>query len=164
MSYVNDNLDGAEIVEYTTGLGKLSVLLDPITVFVIGMYVLRSPEWGVNWQWVGFFALCWGIGSSLIQLRRISNSEFAITNRRIFLKGSSGTPVVIPFSAVNSIAVDQNSRGRWFDYGTIIVSQVHGETRLFPNISKPLEFKRQILSHVTQSDHPAEQDPVGQIS
>ena len=148
MSYVNDNLGNDEIIEFSVGLNRFSLMLFPVLSFVTGKILLGSPELGVRWQWVGIILLCSGLFIGLVRSWRIWKSQFAITNQRIFMKESSRIPFVMPLAEITDITVDQGLRGRLFGYGTVIVGKTGGVARQFRYVSKPFEFKRHLLDNV----------------
>jgi uncharacterized membrane protein YdbT with pleckstrin-like domain len=52
---------------------------------------------------------------------------------------------------IESVAVDQTIPGRVFGYGTIVIRGTGGSLEPFPDISAPLEFRRQIQEQIGQS-------------
>lgn len=121
----------------------------------MGKYVqgnLLDGEWVVyeaRLHWIIFVSLRAVITLFIAPLIDRLTSEFAITNKRLIIKLGliSIHTLEMNLSKVESINVDQNLFGRMLGYGTITAIGTGGTRELFHNISDPMEFRRQFLSH-----------------
>ena len=82
----------------------------------------------------------------------VSSAEFAVTNRRVILKTGfiHNKTAEMFLSKVESVGVDQTLLGRIFGYGSIELRGTGGSLEPFSNISRPLEFRRQIQEQIGQ--------------
>ncbi len=76
-------------------------------------------------------------------IRQIT-SEFVITNKRIIIKTGfiSRQTLEMNLSKIESVNVNQETWGRILGYGTITIIGTGGTKESFPDISKPLLFRR----------------------
>lgn len=72
------------------------------------------------------------------------SDEFAITNKRVIIKTGlfSRKTLEMNLSKIESVNVDQSIMGRIFGYGTIKIIGTGGTREEFPNIQKPLQFRK----------------------
>jgi uncharacterized membrane protein YdbT with pleckstrin-like domain len=72
------------------------------------------------------------------------SDEFAITNRRLIIKTGliSRKTFEMNLSKIESVNIDQTLLGRILGYGTIMIVGSGGTRETFPNIKKPLEFRK----------------------
>ena len=70
--------------------------------------------------------------------------EFAITNKRVIIKTGliSRKTFEMNHSKIESVNVDQGILGRILGYGTIRIVGSGGTREVFPNIRKPLDFRK----------------------
>jgi uncharacterized membrane protein YdbT with pleckstrin-like domain len=83
----------------------------------------------------------------------VRSAEFAVTNKRVIFKtGFIQKKTAEMFLAkVESVAVDQTIMGRMMGYGTIVIRGTGGSLEPFSDISRPLEFRRQIQEQIGRS-------------
>ncbi len=76
-------------------------------------------------------------------IRQIT-SEFVITNKRIIIKTGfiARKTLEMNLSKIESVNVDQETWGRIFGYGSITIIGTGGTKESFPDISRPLLFRR----------------------
>ncbi len=103
---------------------------------------------------LGIFVLIVSAISGTMAYVVYQTSEYGITNRRILMKVGfiSRMSLEILLQRVESIHVYQSIIGRFFDYGTIIVSGTGGSKDPFPNIPHPLLFRRYAQRQIEQAD------------
>jgi len=70
--------------------------------------------------------------------------EFAITNKRVIIKTGliSRRTFEMNLSNIESVNVDQGILGRILGYGTIRIVGTGGTKEIFPNILRPLAFRK----------------------
>jgi len=70
--------------------------------------------------------------------------EFAITNKRVIIKTGliSRRTFEMNLSKIESVNVDQGILGRILGYGTIRIVGTGGTKEIFPNILRPLAFRK----------------------
>lgn len=100
----------------------------------------------------GYGAFFFLIGAHLFVYRLIEfkTSEFAVTSKRVLIKRGfiRRHSLEILLAKVESIGVDQSPLGRLLGFGTIVVSGTGGTKERFKNISRPLEFRKNIQAHL----------------
>ena len=150
MSYLDDHLLSGERIVYRARL-HWTIFLTSIVVVLLGIalgILLRVVEPA---YWYAGLALA-GIGLLLAigpAVRYIS-SEFAVTDKRVlgklgFIERESKETLL---SKVEAIGIDQGVIGRLLGFGTLTITGTGGTQELFPRISEPLEFRRQIQSQI----------------
>jgi uncharacterized membrane protein YdbT with pleckstrin-like domain len=113
--YVNDNLINDERVEFET-----------------------------TYHWIIFFSLRALFTLFIAPLIDRYTDEFAITNKRVIIKTGliSRKTFEMNHSKIESVNVDQSILGRILGYGTIRIVGSGGTREVFPNIRKPLQFRK----------------------
>ena len=113
--YVNDNLINDECVELET-----------------------------TYHWIVFFSLRSLFTLFIAPLIDRYTDEFAITNKRVIIKTGliSRKTFEMNHSKIESVNVDQSILGRILGYGTISIVGSGGTKEVFPNILKPLQFRK----------------------
>jgi membrane protein YdbS with pleckstrin-like domain len=150
MSYLDDHLLTGERIVYRAKL-HWTIFLASIVVMVLGVGLaillqLVQPAYAfVGGALVGI-GLLLAIGPAI----RYLSSEFAVTDKRVlgkigFIERESDETLL---SKIEAIAVDQGVLGRMLGFGTITITGTGGTQELFPRISEPLEFRRQIQSQI----------------
>ena len=144
MSYIEKNLLKDERLVHTARLHWL-VFWKAILVAVAGV--------GLLWvePIVGGIVLALAGVLTIPPLVARKTSEFGITTRRVIIKVGliRRRTLELLLRQVEAISVEQSIWGRLFDYGSITLSGTGGVREVFHNISKPLEFRRQIQSLTT---------------
>lgn len=86
-----------------------------------------------------------GVALLLDRCMVYTSCEFAVTTSRVILKTGffNRKSLELLHSRIDSLSVDQGIMGRIFGFGTVGVG-VATERQLFPFISDPLEFRRQV--------------------
>jgi uncharacterized membrane protein YdbT with pleckstrin-like domain len=135
MSYIDENLMAGERVIYRTTMSK-AMFLWPALLLVIGLRV-------------GYLLLI-GIGLAVYLYMEYTNSEFAVTNKRVLVKVGilSRRSIEILLPKIEGITVNQGLIGRACDYGTIVVSGTGGTKEPFKTIAKPFEFRKQVQEQI----------------
>ena len=114
-NYVNNNLIRGEVVEYDT-----------------------------SYHWIIFFSLRALFTLFIAPLIDKWSDEFAITNKRVIIKTGliSRRTVELNLSKIESVNVDQSILGRILGYGSLQIVGTGGTKEIFPNINKPLTFRK----------------------
>jgi len=97
-----------------------------------------------TYHWIIFFTLKAIFTLFISPLIDKYSDEFAITNRRVIIKTGliSRNTFEMNLSKIESVNVDQSILGRILGYGTIRIVGSGGTKEEFPNIRKPLEFRK----------------------
>ena len=160
MGYVNENLIQGEKVTYRAPL-HWKVLTGPVLVSVL-MLAAAIGAFKQAWSAAGTsrgFLIAGAILlliSAILIVRAwitISSAEFAVTNRRVILKTGfiHNKTAEMFLSKIESVVVEQTIFGRIFGYGSIELRGTGGSLEPFSNISRPLEFRRQIQEQIGQA-------------
>jgi hypothetical protein len=77
-----------------------------------------------------------------------------VTDKRVLIKlgliGRDSLETLL--TKIEAIGVDQDIRGRLFNYGTITVIGTGGTHEAFPQIAAPMEFRRQVQAQIVALD------------
>jgi len=149
MGYVDENLVPGEEIIYRAHLhliiflsGAAFVLLGTAVV-AVGLFYNLIAVWIL-----GALLLAYGLCAGLVRYVRYVTSEFAVTNKRVLIKLGlvRRHTLELLLSRLETIGVEQGLMARIFNYGTIVVTGTGGTREPFPQISRPLEFRRQVQS------------------
>lgn len=101
-------------------------------------------EFETTYHWIIFCNLRAILTLFIAPLIDKYSDEFAITNRRIIVKTGliSRKTFEMNLSKIESVNVDQGILGRILGYGTIRIVGSGGTKEIFPDIKKPLEFRK----------------------
>lgn len=97
-----------------------------------------------SYHWIIFFSLRALLTLFIAPLIDRFTDEFAITNKRVIIKTGlfSRKTFEMNLSKIESVNVDQSILGRILGYGTIKIVGSGGTKEVFPNIRKPLAFRK----------------------
>lgn len=150
MSYLDDHLLTGERIVYRAKL-HWTIFLASIVVVVLGIGLaillqLVQPAYTFAGAALAGVGLLLAIGPAI----RYLSSEFAVTDKRVlgkvgFIERESDETLL---SKIEAIAIDQGVIGRILGFGTITITGTGGTQEVFPRISEPLEFRRQIQSQI----------------
>jgi uncharacterized membrane protein YdbT with pleckstrin-like domain len=163
MGYVDDNLITGERVTYRARL-HWKVSLAPVFVSVVLVVLAVVAFWQGNssnssgvFTFAGIVLLVVAAIPILQLWIKMSSAEFAVTNKRVIFKtGFIQKKTAEMFLAkIESVAVDQSIAGRMMGYGTIVIRGTGGSLEPFSDISRPLEFRRQIQEQIGVSLAPS---------
>lgn len=95
-------------------------------------------HWRIYWTAQALFSL-W-----ISPIIRKTTSEFVITNKRVIMKTGliSRRTFEMNLQKIESVNVDQSFWGRILGFGTVSIIGTGGTRESFPDISKPLLFRR----------------------
>lgn len=101
-------------------------------------------ELETSYHWIIFFSLRSLFTLFIAPAIDKWTDEFAITNKRVIIKTGliSRKTFEMNHSKIESVNVDQSILGRILGYGTITIVGSGGTREVFPNISKPLAFRK----------------------
>ena len=152
MGYVEDQLLPGERVKYRAHLHKLIFIL-PV-LFALLAIVGAVVSFAANNAWLGIALLVLGAIPMLIALIKYTSSEFAVTDKRVIIKVGfiKRRTLETMLGKVEGIGVEQGILGRLFGFGTMTVTGTGGTKEPFPNIARPLEFRRQVQGQVSAAD------------
>jgi uncharacterized membrane protein YdbT with pleckstrin-like domain len=123
-----------------------SVLISGETVLHRGRVSLWPHGWKILFG-ILLAPVLIGIGLLIWVFVIYRTTEIAITNKRIIAKSGfvSRSTTEINLPKVESLQVDQNVRGRIFNYGTIIVAGAGTPNLQIHGIKDPLSFRRHFM-------------------
>ena len=104
----------------------------------------EQVELEASYHWIIFFSLRALFTLFIAPLIDKYTDEFAVTNKRVIIKTGliSRKTFEMNHSKVETVNVDQSILGRILGYGTIRIVGSGGSKEEFPNIQKPLEFRK----------------------
>jgi uncharacterized membrane protein YdbT with pleckstrin-like domain len=150
MSYLDDHLLSGERIVYRARL-HWTIFLTSIVVVLLGIALgillqVLEPAYSYAGLALAGVGLLLAMGPAI----RYISSEFAVTDKRVlgklgFIERESKETLL---SKVEAIGIDQGVIGRLLGFGTVTITGTGGTQELFPRISEPLEFRRQIQSQI----------------
>jgi uncharacterized membrane protein YdbT with pleckstrin-like domain len=144
MNYVENNLMDGEVIRYTTGLHKITMLAP---ILGGGFFLLLGTASVVAGE-VGVGLFVGGFGALVIALAVASwkATEMAVTSKRIIIKTGflRRRSIDLLLSKVESIIVEQGTLDRMIGRGVVIVRGTGGVNEPFKSVCSPLEFRRQV--------------------
>jgi len=147
MGYVDKNLVPGEQILYRAHL-HLIIFLTAMLFTLLGVALIVT---GLILQlivvWIpGALVLVYGLVKLVGRYARYVTSEFAVTNKRVLVKIGlfQRHTLELLLSRLETIGVEQGLLARLLGYGTIVVTGTGGTSEPFTNISRPLEFRRQV--------------------
>jgi uncharacterized membrane protein YdbT with pleckstrin-like domain len=104
----------------------------------------EKVELEASYHWIIFFSLRALFTLFIAPLIDKYTDEFAVTNKRVIIKTGliSRKTFEMNHSKIETVNVDQSILGRILGYGTIRIVGSGGSKEEFPNIQKPLEFRK----------------------
>ena len=101
-------------------------------------------EYETTYHWVIFISFRALFSLFILPILDKWTDEFAITNKRIIVKTGliQRHTLEMNLSKIESVNVDQSIMGRIFGYGTITIIGTGGTRESFPNIQRPMEFRK----------------------
>ena len=160
MGYVEEQLLPGERVKYRAHLHKLIFILPSLfAALALGgavvAFLADSP-------WIGLALIALGAIPVLIATIKYTSSEFAVTDKRVIIKVGfiKRRTLETMLGKVEGIGVEQGVLGRLFGFGTMTVTGTGGTKEPFPNIARPLEFRRQVQGQVSAADTARNAEPV----
>jgi uncharacterized membrane protein YdbT with pleckstrin-like domain len=162
LSYAEKHLIAGETVQYETRLHWIVMFGHAFIAAVlalIGLSLLFAPWSSMKgggasaagpMRWVGAIslvaaAIVFGVG-----IVRRKATEMAVTTKRVIVKTglADRRTVELLLSRIESIAVEEPPLGRILGYGTVIVRGTGGTPEVFPQITRPLEFREQVQRQI----------------
>ncbi len=148
MSYVDNNLMPGETV-----LGRATlhwkVYIPAAFLVIIAIMVAFASLAGA-----AVFLLVAAV-FALSAYIRVSSTELAVTNKRVFAKFGflNRTTIELLHDKVESLRVQQSLLGRILNFGSVAIHGTGGVTTPIPNIASPLQFRTAALASIEQSTH-----------
>lgn len=158
--YVNDNLLPNERVTFRTSLSTWIFAPAYALGFVGVLLCLSVTPLGLG---LGGALLVSALAMGIARTIALRTSEFAVTDKRVIIKVGliRRRTLEIQLSKVESVAVIQGILGRMLGYGEIVVRGTGGTPEPFPNIDRPLEFRRAVQMATSGIEPGPSQAPVG---
>lgn len=152
MGYVSNNLMSGERLIY---VGKVHwfIFVPGVVLFLVAIRVFGATTEGIG-PFFGPFTLLFAIAILIKAFIFKISTELSITSKRVIAKVGfiSRKTVELNHSKVESFNIDQSIFGRIFGFGTVMVCGTGGGKTPIPNIDKPLEFRRQAMKVVDETD------------
>lgn len=152
MGYVEDQLLPGEEIKYRTHLHKLIYVLPGLFAALLTAGAVWAFSSGTTWA--GLLAIAVGFIPLLVTHIKYTSSEFAVTDKRVIIKTGwiKRRTLETMLAKVEGIGVEQGFIARILGFGTITVTGTGGTKEPFPNIARPLEFRRQVQGQVSAAD------------
>ena len=101
-------------------------------------------EYETTYHWIIFISFRALFSLFILPVLDKWTDEFAITNKRIIVKTGliQRHTLEMNLSKIESVNVDQSIMGRILGYGTITIIGTGGTRESFPNIQRPMEFRK----------------------
>jgi len=164
-SHLQDELMSGEKIIYTAK-PHWTVFLAPIgwLIMSIAIYVIGSTH-ELDWLAIGnappFYKIASGICLLLTLVQggftwlNYRMTDYAITNRRVLMKTGilHRYTVGILLKKIEVMKVLQPLFGRIFGYGIVMIIGVGGTHDPFPNLPKPLVFRKKVQTQIEQLEN-----------
>ena len=152
MGYVEEHLLPGERVRYRAHLHKLIYVLPGLFTLLLTVGAVLAFLADSVWGAVALFAV--GCIPLVLTLIKYVTSEFAVTDKRVIIKVGwiRRRTLETMLSKVEAIGVDQGIVGRILGFGSITITGTGGTKEQFPNIARPLEFRRQVQGQVSAAE------------
>jgi uncharacterized membrane protein YdbT with pleckstrin-like domain len=165
MSYIDEVVQPGERVRYRCR--PHWIIFAPTLFWFIAMIVIRitlpnthmgdfsmfgSPKFYVI---ISYLTLILGVITAGMAYILYISCEYCITDRRVIMKMGliRRDSLELYLRKIESILIIQSIPGRFFDYGTIIISGTGGSKDSFFNIPHPLTFRQFTQDEIYDSEH-----------
>ncbi len=134
-----------------------------------GEEIMMRGQWPVAYWIVAWLMLLTlgllvvGVVLFLMMALHMLTTESAVTNQRVVLKRGWLTLSTqeLPVSNIEEVRVEQSLIGRLFGFGRVIVTGTGEGVILFPPMSHPIDFRRDIENARTRARGGANGKPAG---
>ncbi len=146
MGYIEKLLIQNEKIIYTTKI-SWTAFLKPILVLLVGIYFQMNVYLG---EPIGILIILGGIAWLILTLISSKFSEFAVTDKRIFIKTGfiKTNSLEIMLHKIEGIFVEQGMIGKIFNSGTIVIKGTGGTGSPFSNIDAPYDFRNAVNEEI----------------
>lgn len=142
MSYIEQNLVPGESIVYR-GYLHWCIFIWPTIWIMLGFFIAsRGDSGGVLGSAIAILGLVLLIAAWL----RRASAEFALTDRRIFMKVGilRHRSIELQLGKIESLAAKQGIVARMLDYGSIVIVGTGGTREPFNDIGNPQAFRQQV--------------------
>lgn len=142
MSYINNNLQVGETVEYRADIHWF-IFVKPAILLLLG-YLFYSTKTDII-HYAGLLMLVLGgfhlIKSVLLKM----GTEYVVTNKRVILKSGilSRDALELMLNKCEGLRITQSVLGRIFGFGSILVT-TGSVTNTFKFVANPMKFRNEI--------------------
>jgi uncharacterized membrane protein YdbT with pleckstrin-like domain len=152
MGYVEEQLLPGERVHYYARLHRLIFAWPAITALAGG--ALGGWAAGSDNPVLGAVVFGAALVPLILTQIRYRTSEFAVTDRRVIIKVGwiRRRTLETMLSKIEAVGVEQGIVARMLGFGTITITGTGGTREPFANISRPLEFRRQVQAQIGVQD------------
>ncbi|MFL5402283.1 MAG: PH domain-containing protein [Gemmatimonadales bacterium] len=166
MSYLDDNLLAGEHIVYRARLHWIIFATSLIVVLLGIALIIFLRRLDPEYWYLGAALAGIGLLLAISPAIRYTSSEFAVTDKRVLAKHGfiQRDSIETLLSKVEAIGVDQGIVGRLLGFGSITITGTGGTEESFPQISRPLEFRRQIQSQIVASEERRGSQPVASLA
>lgn len=156
MGYIEQSLARGEVVHYRTRLHWV-VLVGPVTIglglAIVGLVLIIAWAKAASPVLLLIAGLACFAGAAIAVTAGVlarTSTEMAVTNRRVLMKSGiiARRTVEVMLAKVEGVAVEQTVMGRLTGFGTVTVRGTGGTLEVFPQVSAPLEFRRQVQEQI----------------
>ena len=156
MGYVEKNLLNNEEVVYKANMHWF-IFVPSVLTFIIGLslFFIEGGDQDSKAMFTlgGFIIVLMAFWSFIKALIQKVSTELAVTSKRVIAKIGfiRRDTVELNHNQVESFHVNQSILGRIFGFGTIIINGTGGGKTPIPNIDSPLEFRRNAMETIDNS-------------
>lgn len=143
MSYVNNNLQANETVEYRANIHWF-IFVKPVILIVVG-YLLYSTQTDIIFRYAGLFLLILGVFNLFKTILLKRGTEYVVTNKRVILKSGflRRDALELMLNKCEGLRINQSLIGRILGFGSILVT-TGGVTNVFRFVANPIKFRNEI--------------------
>ena len=153
MTYIEENLQKDEHIIHR-GYIHWFVFMPGAFLIIVSLFVSNFSSELMTYWFVGIVVFFIGLSKLIDAYIRFKFTDFAITNRRTIVKTGliSRDVFELNHSKVEGINFKQSIFGRFFDFGTIVVSGTGAGKSYIEYIKHPIIFKNKALEIVDRFD------------
>lgn len=143
MSYINNNLQSGETIEYKANIHWFIFIL-PAVFLLLGCF-FYPVKISSTMHYIGLAFLIIGGFTLIKRLLMKMGTEYVVTNKRVILKSGlfSRDALELMLSKCEGLRINQSIMGRIFGFGTILVT-TGGATNQFKFVANPIKFRNEV--------------------
>jgi uncharacterized membrane protein YdbT with pleckstrin-like domain len=143
MSYINNNLQSGETIEYKASIHWFIFVL-PVILLLLGFFCY-PVEISPTMHYIGLAFLIIGGFTLIKRLLMKMGTEYVVTNKRVILKSGlfSRDALELMLSKCEGLRINQSIMGLIFGFGTILVT-TGGATNQFNFVANPMKFRNEV--------------------
>jgi hypothetical protein len=145
-TYIQANLSENESILYLAKLHKI-LFFPALLLLLFSLLLFPSQSFG------GAILFCLSVAAFIGSYSNFKSSQIGLTNSRVLAKYGVRPIKLIDLNLdkIENVSVDQNSLGKSFHFGTVILQGPENEKTLIKLVSDPLNFQSEIMAAIDKN-------------